>query len=119
MLILSIALVASGKVRWVFFPGYSLGLHSSSAGDGRRQLGREHFESGAEHEEALYKMNDKMEQDNGYQVVKTQLYQYELRTSAFIFAELTKGEDREVDGVTIAAAWREQLPELLSVKNSA
>ncbi|MGW7677550.1 efflux RND transporter permease subunit [Shewanella sp. S23-S33] len=116
VLILSIALVASGKVRWVFFPDIPSDFiqvelemdEGSSEGNTLKVV--------QSIEEALYKMNEKMEKDNGYQVVKHSFINMSSRTSAFIFAELTKGEDREVDGVTIAAAWREQLPELLSVK---
>ena len=116
VLILSIALVASGKVRWVFFPDIPSDIiqvelemdEGSSEGNTLKVV--------QSIEEALYKMNEKMEKDNGYQVVKHSFINMSSRTSAFIFAELTKGEDREVDGVTIAAAWREQLPELLSVK---
>ncbi|ABS09656.1 efflux RND transporter permease subunit [Shewanella baltica] len=116
VLVLSIALVASGKVRWVFFPDIpsdfiqvQLEMDEGSSEENTLKVVQSI-------EEALYKMNDKMEQDNGYQVVKHSFINMSSRTSAFIFAELTKGEDREVDGVTIAAAWREQLPELLSVK---
>ncbi|MGI2154749.1 efflux RND transporter permease subunit [Shewanella oncorhynchi] len=116
VLILSIALVASGKVRWVFFPDIPSDFiqvelemdEGSSEGNTLKVV--------QSIEEALYKMNEEMEKDNGYQVVKHSFINMSSRTSAFIFAELTKGEDREVDGVTIAAAWREQLPELLSVK---
>ncbi|MCU7996359.1 efflux RND transporter permease subunit [Shewanella glacialipiscicola] len=116
VLILSIALVASGKVRWVFFPDIpsdfiqvQLEMDEGSSEDNTLKVVQSI-------EEALYKMNDKIEQDNGYQVVKHSFINMSSRTSAFIFAELTKGEDREVDGVTIASAWRAQLPELLSVK---
>ncbi|MDT3294190.1 efflux RND transporter permease subunit [Shewanella sp. SP2S2-6] len=116
VLILSIALVASGKVRWVFFPDIpsdfiqvQLEMDEGSSEENTLKVVQSI-------EEALYKMNDKMEKDNGYQVVKHSFINMSSRTSAFIFAELTKGEDRVVDGVTIAAAWREQLPELLSVK---
>ncbi|MGI2195479.1 efflux RND transporter permease subunit [Shewanella baltica] len=116
VLVLSIALVASGKVRWVFFPDIpsdfiqvQLEMDEGSSEENTLKVVQSI-------EEALYKMNDKMEKDNGYQVVKHSFINMSSRTSAFIFAELTKGEDREVDGVTIAAAWREQLPELLSVK---
>ncbi|MGI2021866.1 efflux RND transporter permease subunit [Shewanella glacialipiscicola] len=116
VLILSIALVASGKVRWVFFPDIpsdfiqvQLEMDEGSSEDNTLKVVQSI-------EEALYKMNDKMEQDNGYQVVKHSFINMSSRTSAFIFAELTKGEDREVDGVTIASVWRAQLPELLSVK---
>lgn len=116
VLILSIALVASGKVRWVFFPDIpsdfiqvQLEMDEGSSEPNTLKVVQSI-------EEALYQMNAKMEKENGYQVVKHSFINMSSRTSAFIFAELTKGEDREVDGVTIAAAWREQLPELLSVK---
>ena len=57
-----------------------------------------------------------MEDQYGYPVVKHSFINMSSRTSAFIFAELTKGEDRDVDGVTIADEWRQSLPELISVK---
>ncbi|GIU25961.1 acriflavin resistance protein [Shewanella colwelliana] len=116
VLILSIALVASGKVRWVFFPDIpsdfiqvrlDMDVGSSEANT---------LKVVKEIENALYTMNDKMEDEYGYPVVKHSFINMSSRTSAFIFAELTKGEDRDVDGVTIASAWREALPELISVK---
>lgn len=67
-------------------------------------------------ENALYTMNQQMESEIGYPVVKHSFINMSSRTSAFIFAELTKGEDRDVDGVTIAEAWRKQLPDLVAVK---
>lgn len=116
VLILSIALVASGKVRWVFFPDIPSDFIQVQLEMDEGSSEKNTLKVVQSIEEALYKMNDKMEKDNGYQVVKHSFINMSSRTSAFIFAELTKGEDREVDGVTIAAAWREQLPELLSVK---
>lgn len=116
VLILSIALVASGKVRWVFFPDIpsdfiqvrlEMDVGSSEANT---------LKVVKEIENALYIMNDKMEDQYGYPVVKHSFINMSSRTSAFIFAELTKGEDRDVDGVTIADEWRQSLPELISVK---
>ena len=116
VLILSIALVASGKVRWVFFPDIpsdfiqvrlEMDVGSSEANT---------LKVVKEIENALYIMNDKMEDQYGYPVVKHSFINMSSRTSAFIFAELTKGEDRDVDGVTIADEWRKALPELISVK---
>ncbi|QYJ85579.1 efflux RND transporter permease subunit [Shewanella mesophila] len=116
VLILSIALVASGKVRWVFFPDIpsdfiqvrlEMDVGSSEANT---------LKVVKEIENALYTMNDKMEDQYGYPVVKHSFINMGARTSAFIFAELTKGEDRDVDGVTIADEWRKALPELISVK---
>ncbi|QYK00799.1 efflux RND transporter permease subunit [Shewanella psychrotolerans] len=116
VLILSIALVASGKVRWVFFPDIpsdfiqvrlEMDVGSSEANT---------LKVVKEIENALYTMNEKMEDQYGYPVVKHSFINMSSRTSAFIFAELTKGEDRDVDGVTIADEWRKALPELISVK---
>ncbi len=116
VLILSIALVASGKVRWVFFPNIpsdfiqvQLEMDEGSSEQNTLKV-VQHIE------EALYRMNAQMAQEHGGEVVKHSFIDMSSRTSAFVFAELTKGEDRSVDGETIAAAWREQLPELLSVK---
>ena len=36
--------------------------------------------------------------------------------SGFIFIELTKGEDRTIDGIDIADTWRNKLPPLLGIK---
>ena len=38
------------------------------------------------------------------------------RTNAFLFAELTKGEDRTATSDEIVEAWRNQLPEFIAVK---
>lgn len=116
VLILSIALVASGKVRWVFFPDIPSDFIQVQLEMDEGSSEQNTLKVVQSIEEALYQMNANMEKENGYQVVKHSFINMSSRTSAFIFAELTKGEDREVDGVTIAAAWREQLPELLSVK---
>ncbi|QFU25191.1 efflux RND transporter permease subunit [Shewanella eurypsychrophilus] len=116
VLILSIALVVSGKVRWVFFPDLpsdfiqvQLNMDEGSSETNTLKVVKEI-------EEALYAMNDQMKSENGYEVVKHSFIDMSSRTSAFIFAELTKSEDREVDGNDIASAWREQLPEFIAVK---
>lgn len=116
VLILAIALVVSGKIRMVTMPDLPsdfiqvhLDMDEGSSETNTLKVVKEI-------ETALYAMNDKMKSDNGYEVVKHSFIDMSSRTSAFIFAELTKGEDREVDGVAIASAWREQLPELIAVK---
>lgn len=116
VLVLSLALVASGKVRWVFFPDIPSDFIQVQIemDEGSSELNTLNVVQSVE--EALYAMNDKLEKEYGTPVVKHSFINMSSRTSAFIFAELTKGEDRDVDGVTIAAQWREQLPELLSVK---
>ncbi|MCL1138654.1 efflux RND transporter permease subunit [Shewanella pneumatophori] len=116
VLILSISLVLSGQVRWVFFPNLpsdfiqvNLEMEEGSSEENTLKVVQEV-------EEALYAMNNEMEQELGYPVVKHSFINMSSRTSAFLFAELTKGEDREVDGEAIATAWRKNLPELLAVK---
>ena len=116
VLILSVALVVSGTVRWVFFPDLpsdfiqvQLEMEPGSSEDNTLKVVKEI-------EDALYTMNQQIEDEVGYPVVKHSFIDMSSRTSAFIFAELTKGEDREVDGVRIANLWRENIPEQLSVK---
>ncbi|PIW61777.1 efflux RND transporter permease subunit [Shewanella sp. CG12_big_fil_rev_8_21_14_0_65_47_15] len=116
VLILSIALVVSGKVRWVFFPDIPSDFIQVQLEMDEGSSEQNTLKVVQSIEEALYKMNAKMEKDKGSEVVKHSFINMSSRTSAFIFAELTKGEDRDVDGESIASAWREQLPELLSVK---
>ncbi|NMH66487.1 efflux RND transporter permease subunit [Shewanella salipaludis] len=116
VLILSIALVASGKVRWVFFPDIPSDFIQVRLEMDEGSSEQNTLKAVQSIEDALYAMNDKMEKDHGYPVVKSSFIDMSSRTGAFIFAELTKGEDRDVDGVTISAAWREQLPELVAVK---
>ncbi|MGI2174729.1 efflux RND transporter permease subunit [Shewanella ulleungensis] len=116
VLILSIALVQSGKVRWVFFPDIpsdfiqvQLEMEEGSSEQNTLKVLQQV-------EDALYKMNAKLEDEYGYAMVKHSYIELSSRSSAFVFTELTKAEDREVDGVAIAEEWRKQLPELLSVK---
>lgn len=116
VLVLSIALVGSGKIRWVLMPDIPSDFIQVKLAMDEGSSEQNTLKVVQEIEEALYKMNAKMEEENGSEVVKHSFINMSSRTSAFIFAELTKGEDRDVDGETIAAAWREQLPELLSVK---
>ncbi len=117
VLILSIALVASGKVKWVFFPDVPsdfIQVHLDMD-EGSSELNT--LTAVQSIEDALYKMNAEMEQKYGGPVVAHSFINMNSRTSAFIFAELTKGEDREVDGVAIADAWRAAVPELVAVKD--
>jgi multidrug efflux pump subunit AcrB len=116
VLILSVALVVSGTVRWVFFPDLpsdfiqvQLEMEAGSSEENTLEVLKEV-------EDALYAMNQQIEDEVGYPVVQHSFIDMSSRTSAFIFAELTKGEDREVDGDRIANVWRDNLPELIAVK---
>ncbi|NRD75034.1 efflux RND transporter permease subunit [Shewanella sp. VB17] len=115
-LILSLALVMSGTVRWVFFPDLPsdfiqvhLEMETGSSEENTLKVVKDI-------EDALYSMDQKITDEMGYSVVKHSFIDMKSRTSAFILAELTKGEDRDVDGIKIASVWRESFPEFLSVK---
>jgi multidrug efflux pump subunit AcrB len=116
VLVLSVTLVTSGKVRWVFFPDIPSDFIQVQIemDAGSSELNTLNVVQSVE--EALYAMNDQFEKEYGTPVVKHSFINMSSKSAAFVFAELTKGEDRDVDGVTIATKWREQLPELLSVK---
>ncbi|WP_133180014.1 efflux RND transporter permease subunit [Shewanella decolorationis] len=116
VLILSIALVLSGKVRWVFFPNLASDFIQVQLEMDEGSSEQNTLKVIQDIEDALYKMNADIAQKYGYEVVKHSFINMDSRTSAFIFAELVKGEARDIDADTISAAWREQLPELLSVK---
>ncbi|MGZ9897390.1 efflux RND transporter permease subunit [Shewanella gaetbuli] len=116
VLILSVTLVTSGKVRWVFLPDIPSDFIQVQLemDEGSSEINT--LTAVQQIEDALYKMDAVMGKEYGTGVVKHSFVALNSRTSAFIFTELTKGEDREADGVTIAEEWRKQLPELLSVK---
>ncbi|WP_037439069.1 efflux RND transporter permease subunit [Shewanella mangrovi] len=117
VLIVSVALVVTGKVRWVFFPDIPSDFIQVNLemDEGSSEVNTQNVVM--QIEDALYSMNDKMEKELGYPVVNHSFVNMSGRTSAFIFAELTKSEDRDVDGNAIVDAWRKQLPELVAVKN--
>ena len=115
VLILTVALVASGKVRWIFFPDIPSDFIRINLDMEEGSSEKNTLSVVQNIEDALYRMNDSMEKEYGSPVVKHSFINMNSRTSAFILAELTKGEDRTIDGVAIADAWRNSLPEMLSV----
>ncbi|GGB56413.1 efflux RND transporter permease subunit [Shewanella inventionis] len=116
VLILSVALVLSGKVRWIFFPDIPSDFIQVQIemDEGSSEQNTLHVLQQVE--DALYQMNEKLEEQYGYPMVKHSYIELSSRSSAFVFTELIKGEDRDLDGVEIAEQWRAQIPELLSVK---
>ncbi|WP_025819284.1 efflux RND transporter permease subunit [Shewanella marina] len=115
-LILAIALVVSGQVRWVFFPDVPSDYVQIELSMDEGSAETNTLNTVKQIEQALYDMNAQMEDKYGAPVVKHSFINMDSRTSAFIMAELTKSENREVDGKAIAEAWRDQLPELVAVK---
>jgi len=116
LLIICGSLFGGGFIRSVFFPD----LPSDFI-----QVNIEMNESTSEEttkrtaqivENALFKTNAQLEQTYGADVIKHSFVNMNSQSSVFLFAELKKGEDREINGVEIAEAWRANIPELPGVK---
>ena len=118
LLLLTYGLVTSGKVRWVFWPNIpsdfisvNLEMENGTAETHTLKVVREI-------EDALYRASDELETKYGHPVLLHSQIDMNNRTSAFIFAELTKGEDRAATSDEIVEVWRNQLPEFVSVKKT-
>ena len=116
LLILCSSLLSGGLVRWVFFPNIpsdfiqlELTMNESTA-EVETQRAAQRIE------EALYRANEKLHSEYGDDVIKHSFIAMNSATDIFILAELKKGENREVDGVAISEAWRDEIPEIAGVK---
>ncbi|MGB0895068.1 MAG: efflux RND transporter permease subunit [Parashewanella sp.] len=116
VLMLTIGLVQNGIVRWVFFPNVPSDFISVSLEMERDTSEAQTLQVVQQIEDALYRVDDKMAEKYGQPILANSQIDVGTRTSAFIFAELTKNENREVNASVIAKAWREELPELAAVK---
>lgn len=116
LLIICGSLMGGGFVRSVFFPDIPSDFI---------QVNVEMTESTSEEttqktaqaiENALFKTNAQLAQTYGEDVIKHSFVSMESQSKIFMFAELKKGETRELDGVEISEAWRSNIPELPGVK---
>ncbi|WP_298440587.1 efflux RND transporter permease subunit [uncultured Ferrimonas sp.] len=67
-------------------------------------------------EDSLFATNQRINAEIGEEVVKHTFVYLGSRTSAQMMIELVKGEQRSIDAVTIAANWRDHMPEMVGVK---
>ncbi|RLV59751.1 efflux RND transporter permease subunit [Parashewanella curva] len=116
LLILSKGMVDGGSVRQVFFPNVPSDFIQVHLEMNKGVSEQKTLETTLEIEQALYRVDAKMQQKLGYSILENSQLDVLNRTKGFIFAELTKGEDREVDGAAIARAWREENPTFTDVK---
>lgn len=116
LLIICGSLLGGGFVRSVFFPNIPSDF---------MQVNVEMTESTSEEttrrtaqiiEDALFKTNAQLHQTYGDDVIKHSFVSMESQSRIFLFAELKKGEDRQINGVEISEAWRANIPELPGVK---
>lgn len=116
LLILCGSLLGGGMVRWVFFPNIPSDFIQLNLTMNESTAEIETQSAAQKIEEALYQANDALRQQYGDDVIKHSFIAMNSSTDVFIFAELTKAEDREVDGVSIGDAWRAQIPDIAGVK---
>ncbi|MBM7072010.1 efflux RND transporter permease subunit [Shewanella sp. 202IG2-18] len=116
LLVITYGLLESGKVRWVFFPNIpsdfvqvQLEMENGTAETHTLKVVQEI-------EDALYRASEKLESQYGQPVLLHSQIDMNNRTNAFIFAELTKGEDRTATSDEIVEVWRNQLPDFVAVK---
>ncbi|WP_318494782.1 efflux RND transporter permease subunit [Photobacterium leiognathi] len=117
ILLLAIALVISGQLRWVFFPNLpsdyiqvNVDMNISSSDENNAKVA-------AQLEEALYQTDAEIFQELGVHVVKHTFINMENRQDLFVLAELHKTETLPITSFEILKQWQAQLPPLVGVKN--
>ncbi|WP_318463705.1 efflux RND transporter permease subunit [Photobacterium leiognathi] len=117
ILMLAIALVVSGQLRWVFFPNLpsdyiqvNVDMNISSSDENNAKIA-------AQIEEALYQTDAEIFQELGVHVVKHTFINMENRQDLFVLAELHKTETLPITSFEILKQWQAQLPPLVGVKN--
>jgi multidrug efflux pump subunit AcrB len=116
MMILMIGLLSGGIVRWVFFPDIpsdfiQANVEMQPGSSEERTI--EVLESVAK---GLQHVDEETEQSEGDGVVRHTNIWLNGTESGTVFAELKKGEDRNIDGYEIVNQWRESVPELAGVR---
>lgn len=117
VLIVALAMVKSGIIRWVFFPHVptdtiSVQLEMVQGGPETDTL-----KTLQELESHLYLLDKNLQQQYGESFVKYSFTSLDSETKASMLVELTKGEDRELDSVTIGNLWQASLPQQIGIKS--
>ncbi|MBY6107155.1 efflux RND transporter permease subunit [Ferrimonas balearica] len=116
MMILCGGLIQSGLVRTVSFPDIPSDFINVQLEMENGVSERQTLRAVQQMEEALFTMNDEIAEEIGIEVVRHSFVWLGSRTDASMTIELIKGEKRPIDGVEIAARWRDAMPELVGVK---
>lgn len=117
LFILSIGLVASGAVRWVFFPDIPSDFIRASVQMQPGSAEESTIRTLNLLEEKLLEVDARAEQDIGENIIKHTTIFLTSATTGTIIAELEKGEDRTLDGFAVLNEWRERMPEIAGVKS--
>ncbi|MCM2679310.1 efflux RND transporter permease subunit [Echinimonas agarilytica] len=116
MLILSVALLGSGKVRWEFFPNIPSDFIMVSVDMIEGSADTATIRALETIENSLYEMDQELFEEHGYRVVKHSNTWMEGSLSGRMVVELLKNENRDVDGFEIVNFWREATPEIAGVR---
>ncbi|RUO22632.1 acriflavin resistance protein [Aliidiomarina iranensis] len=110
-------LLSGGFVRWVFFPNIPSDFLQANV----------EMQPGTNEEvtartlttirEELYKMHEEYKQEEGEDLLAHVNMFLNSAEQGTLFVELSKGEQREIDGFSVINEWRERIPELAGVKD--
>lgn len=116
MFILMIGLIAGGAVRWVFFPNIPSDFIQANIEMQPGTSETRTIEVVQQVEQALRDVDSQLLEEEGLPVIRHTNIWLNNNAEGTVFAELAKGEEREVDGFAIVNRWRESVPELAGVK---
>lgn len=116
MLILMVGLISGGIVRWVFFPDIPSDFIRANVEMQPGTSEERTIEVLTQVSAALSQVDDKAKEAEGEGVVRHTNIWMNGTESGTVFAELKKGEDRNIDGYEIVNQWRQTVPELAGVR---
>lgn len=117
LFILSIGMISSGAVRWVFFPNIPSDFVQASVEMQPGTNEERTIATMAQVRDAIYQVDAEYEAQTGQKAVRHVNTFIQSAESGTIFVELEKGERREIDGFAIVNQWRELVPEMTGVKD--
>ncbi|WP_300318665.1 efflux RND transporter permease subunit [Idiomarina sp.] len=116
MMILMIGLMSGGIVRWVFFPDIPSDFIQANVEMQPGTSEERTIEVLESVSKGLAQVDEKTEAVEGDGVVRHTNIWMNGTEAGTVFAELKKGEDRNIDGYEIVNQWRESVPELAGVR---
>lgn len=117
LIIVTIGLVAGGKVRSVAFPDIPSDFIRAQVDMVEGAPQQSTAEALDTLIEALYRMDDQLYSETGERVVKHAIAFDRSNTSGLVWVELSKGETRTIDGEQLSRLWREAVPPIAGVRS--
>lgn len=115
-LLVAATLLSAGFVRWQFFPNIPSDFIQGSIEMVEGMPEKSRNQALLELESSLYRMNEALQAESGEGVIKHSMAWVD-GDKGEIWAELSKGETREIDGFELANRWREATPSILGAKH--